>query len=278
MSGELFLQVLDTSYVVRSNDARWIDLVEVMWGPFCVPGDARRYVPIEIAHRAPGWVLCLPEADPRFISDPWELAGLLEYLLIMHSIETATSVVAVHAAVLVRDDAALLLVGKSGTGKTTLALRLIEKGWEYFSDDLAVIDRSSRRVLPFPKPLKIEDAELWEGLARSWSPPSWLPRPHGEFQVPAAAVSAIPLEAVQVSRVVFLEPAASTTSVEELHGEQPMTTARDRIRATDSKAVELVRSILDSAATFRLSFHDPQSAAESLEHLLGVNSSRHQPY
>lgn len=219
-------------------------------------------------------MLCLPGAHPQAIHDPWKLAASLEYVLIMHSLETTTSVVPIHAAVLVRDGSALLLVGKSGTGKTTLALELVGRGWDYLSDDLAAIDRSSRRVRPFPKPLKIEDREVWERLAPLWTPPGWLPQPHGEFMVPAAALSAIPMGLVPVTNVMFLEPSLSTTSLAELNGDEAMTTARDRIRATDKEALELVRLVFDSAATFRLTFRDPTSGAEAMEQLPTATTSR----
>lgn len=40
-----------------------------------------------------------------------------------------------HSAALVKDDRTLLLAGKSGQGKTTLALALLRMGWRYISDD-----------------------------------------------------------------------------------------------------------------------------------------------
>jgi hypothetical protein len=264
MSDELSLQILDTSYVVRSDDPRWIDLLTAMWHPFVVEGDGVRRVPIQVSRAAPGWTLRLPKARPRPIADPWELAASIEYVLIMHSVQSATSVVGVHAAVLARDSSALLLVGKSGTGKTTLALELVGRGWDYLSDDLAAIDRTSRQVLPFPKPLKIEDAALWQTLAPSWSPPSWLPQPEREFMVPAAVVSDRLLDDVPVRTVAFLEPSA-TASIVELDGDSAMTAARDRIRASDPEAIEVVRSVFESAAVFRLSYRDPESATEVLE-------------
>jgi len=40
-----------------------------------------------------------------------------------------------HSAALVKEGRALLLAGKSGQGKTTLALALLKMGWHYISDD-----------------------------------------------------------------------------------------------------------------------------------------------
>ncbi|MFH1213220.1 MAG: hypothetical protein V1681_03975 [Candidatus Neomarinimicrobiota bacterium] len=40
-----------------------------------------------------------------------------------------------HSAALVKNERTLLLAGKSGRGKTTLALALLKRGWQYISDD-----------------------------------------------------------------------------------------------------------------------------------------------
>lgn len=50
----------------------------------------------------------------------------------------------------------LVLVGPSGTGKTTAALTLATSGWGYVSDETIAVDKAGR-VLPYPKPLSIVD-------------------------------------------------------------------------------------------------------------------------
>lgn len=44
-----------------------------------------------------------------------------------------------HAALLVRGDEALVLAGPSGVGKSQLVLRMIARGWQYITDDHALI-------------------------------------------------------------------------------------------------------------------------------------------
>lgn len=55
----------------------------------------------------------------------------------------ATDLVLVHAAVVGWRGRALLLPGMSGTGKSTLAMALVELGATYYSDELAVIDENA---------------------------------------------------------------------------------------------------------------------------------------
>jgi hypothetical protein len=51
-----------------------------------------------------------------------------------------------HAAVIGRGNAALLLVGAAGTGKSTLAYAAAEAGWDVLSDDAAYVQLEPHRV------------------------------------------------------------------------------------------------------------------------------------
>jgi hypothetical protein len=58
----------------------------------------------------------------------------------------------VHAGVVGWKGRALVLPGRSRTGKTSLVAALVRAGAEYYSDEYAVFDTEGR-VLPYPKPL-----------------------------------------------------------------------------------------------------------------------------
>lgn len=51
-----------------------------------------------------------------------------------------------HAACVSRDDLCYLLVGASGTGKSTATVNLIRSGWEYVSDDAVLLRSGSEGV------------------------------------------------------------------------------------------------------------------------------------
>jgi hypothetical protein len=56
----------------------------------------------------------------------------------------------VHAGVVAVDGRALIVPGRSGTGKTTLVRALVEAGATYYSDEYAVLDREGR-VHPYAR-------------------------------------------------------------------------------------------------------------------------------
>jgi hypothetical protein len=68
--------------------------------------------------------------------------------------EHARKCLFVHAGVVEWNGAAILIPGRTYTGKSTLTLALVQAGARYYSDEYAVIDESGR-VHPFPRPLSI---------------------------------------------------------------------------------------------------------------------------
>jgi hypothetical protein len=47
--------------------------------------------------------------------------------------------------------------GPSGVGKTTLAAAFIEEGFRYFTDEVAIVERGTHRIIPFPTSLCVKD-------------------------------------------------------------------------------------------------------------------------
>lgn len=71
----------------------------------------------------------------------------------------------VHAAALARDGRAVLLVGPSGTGKSTLAFQAAESGWDLVGDDFVLVH--SNRVYPVYTRGKLHDQSI-PVLSRTW--------------------------------------------------------------------------------------------------------------
>lgn len=69
----------------------------------------------------------------------------------------------VHAGVVAWRERAIVLPGRSCSGKTTLVAELLRAGATYYSDEFAVLDARGR-VHPFPKPLSIREAS--DGIRR----------------------------------------------------------------------------------------------------------------
>lgn len=58
----------------------------------------------------------------------------------------------VHATTVARDGRAVMLLGSSGSGKSDLALRLLERGFGLVSDDQTLIRRDGKRLIATAPP------------------------------------------------------------------------------------------------------------------------------
>lgn len=69
--------------------------------------------------------------------------------------------IAIHAAALSLGNDCVLFPGNCGVGKTTLSAALIKAGFQYFTDDTAILDRKTLSVISFPLSLRIKEGS-WE--------------------------------------------------------------------------------------------------------------------
>ena len=65
-----------------------------------------------------------------------------------------------HAAVLERSGAALILPAPPGSGKSTLCAGLVSRGWRLLSDELALLSPGSGKVAPLARPISLKNASI----------------------------------------------------------------------------------------------------------------------
>ena len=66
----------------------------------------------------------------------------------------------VHAAVLERGGACVLLPAPPGSGKSTLCAALAHHGWRLLSDELALVRLADGLVAPLPRPVSLKNASI----------------------------------------------------------------------------------------------------------------------
>ena len=75
--------------------------------------------------------------------------------------------VVVHAAVIAREDRAMILPAPPGSGKSTLCAALAARGWRLLSDELTLIDIEAGVIVPIPRPISLKNASI-ATIARFW--------------------------------------------------------------------------------------------------------------
>lgn len=90
-----------------------------------------------------------------------DLLGRLEYTLFRALLAPYTGMGHLHAAGAVVGEKAVLALGASGAGKSSLALHWAREGIPLLGDDLVLVDGDSR-VMAFPRLLKVDRERLEE--------------------------------------------------------------------------------------------------------------------
>ena len=65
-----------------------------------------------------------------------------------------------HAAVLERNGAALILPAPPGSGKSTLCAGLAHRGWRLLSDELALVAPGTLEIVPLARPISLKNASI----------------------------------------------------------------------------------------------------------------------
>jgi HprK-related kinase A len=74
----------------------------------------------------------------------------------------------IHAAVLERDGAGLIMAAPPGSGKSTLCAGLALRGWRLLSDELAMVGLDDGLLTPLPRPISLKNQSI--DLVRKLSP------------------------------------------------------------------------------------------------------------
>ena len=253
------LEILGVGVHVATPDAHWEGFLRRLWEPLIVEG-ARTELRFEVAARGQGWVLRTEERDLGMSTNPWLIADGLRNVLFEMAVPLATHVVTLHAAALVHGGTVLLVAGASGTGKTTLSLALVERGWRLLSDDAAPIDRLTGEVVPVPKPVGIKAPELW--VAMGGSGEGWPGPPSGAFLVPAPAPH---LEPASPTHLVFatFDPGSEDRS-EELTTAQAVALLGPLVRTVEPATVSELTRVAGAVRAIRAGYGSTAGALDLL--------------
>ncbi len=128
----------------RPSNSAAVDELFSIFADVRLPGGRKR--PRNLLYRGPDLIASAPDID--------QTLNHLESWLRLTVAAKARRRVFVHAGVVGWRGRALVLPGRSCSGKTTLVAALVRAGATYFSDEYAVLDANGR-VHAFPKPLSI---------------------------------------------------------------------------------------------------------------------------
>lgn len=261
----LDLTILNSGFTINTSDDLMKDVLEQLWEPF-LSNRHPTSLSVDVVRTEEGWAVSQRTGEPSVETSPWKSLIEIRNRLVAVSLEEANEILDLHAAVVVRDGSALLLVGDPYAGKTSLAVELTTQGWSLFSDDVAPIESGSGKVLPFPKPLGIK-LRPWSRYSRYWKrPPSWAPEEDEAFLVPATSLVASDPHPAAVDHVVVLDFRKGTgAELAELTVAEATTLCGRQLRDVDQRKLGLVARMCRRAHCYRLTYDSDRQGSGLLQ-------------
>lgn len=171
-----------------------------------------------------------------------------------------------HAASLVRDEKALLLIGDAWSGKTTLALALVHRGWTYFSDDLALLDIDSGQIRPVPKPPGVK-AHAWDEMKQYWQvEPTHLGGPPGPFLIPPPFNGSLEDRARPAWFIFPSFEEGRGTELKQISVAESVAQAAQNSGRLDGNALRALAKTGMACEHFELKYSNSENAADKLGH------------
>jgi hypothetical protein len=149
---------------IAVRDSRWLDLViqHLPFGWSNAPPDASaRHYALDLADDRDGRGVCRVSTGDATVAEDVAIGEALrrfESHARLHVAEMAEGRLFVHAGVVAYRGRALVLPGRSHTGKSTLVAELVRAGATFYSDEYLVLDAEGG-VHPYAAPLSIRTTD-----------------------------------------------------------------------------------------------------------------------
>lgn len=207
---------------------------------------------------------------------------IVEWAINQRIVATRPEYLQIHAASISLDGAGFIFAGDSGCGKSTLAAALCKRGWQYFCDEFALVERESLTLQTFPKALCIKSGSFplmrgmrvpfahrrhyvkeFKGRVAYVDPHAFGPRCIAD-PVPVRFIIFPRYHAGSKPHLVPISPALAVLELFKLCFNRPV--FRDG-------ALPLLTRIASGAQCFRLDVGDAGETARLLESLVGLNGA-----
>jgi hypothetical protein len=272
---EASYEALEYKFRVRTDLPRIALVADRLLRPFRSSANGRAPVySLVPLRRGPGYGLWLGRRRLIEVRTTGGLLGRLIFEINGEAIRRTRRVMLLHAGAVAWKRQGVLLPAKRESGKTTLVAGLIRAGFNYLTDEAAVIDPGDGYLHPYPKPLSVDhpSMELLSGL-RERLLPELGSGSYIQYQVPPGDLRPRAIgRPCRVRYVVFPQysPEVPTrlspiTRAEALY---TLTQNSFNLEYFDSGGVDVLADVVRDAECFRLTMRDLQSPVRALQKLI----------
>lgn len=223
----------------------------------------------------PGFVLTRDDRLVRTARSPEGLVDFVLWEVFQEALRSELETVAIHAGAVSHRGRALLLPAPMNEGKSTLVAALVCAGFDYLSDEAALIGMDGT-LEPFPKPLTFEPGSyglLPELRALARSRPGLL-RQHVAADDLRPDSSGTPSEIAWV--MTLSRRAGSPTGIRPLaRGEALAALAKNsfNLDRLGARGIDVLGSVVRGATTLRLEVGDVHDAVRAIARVVGATGT-----
>ena len=181
-----------------------------------------------------------------------------------------------HAAVIEKNNRAIIMPAPPGSGKSTLTAGLVAKGWRLFSDELAMLPLDSENIVALPRPVSLKNQSI--DVMQNYAPGSILgPIAYdtskgtvAHMKVPAESVARA-LEPAKPCYVIFpkyqSDQKAVLTPVKKAQAFMHLAENAFNYQTLRQAAFEKLSGVIDDCQVFQFTYNNLDDAQEVFENL-----------
>lgn len=154
------------SFLIRFSVTEEEKAVQPIFAHLEVPEDSADST-IDVYHAGSGHAVVVDGKMIGSSSTPKGIGPIAHREALSIAYRSKDCLIAVHAGVVALDSQCIMMPGPSGAGKSTLTAGLINAGFRYFTDEVALVDRKSRKVIPLPMCLRVKDGS-WDVVSTAF--------------------------------------------------------------------------------------------------------------
>ena len=269
ISGNCAAVLRDLSLLYPSRETNSFPTPGTLAAPFAVVEDNRD-------GGAPFYRLYEDGIEVSVVASPEYAIAQLEMLINAAALASFTDYLMIHAGVVAIPTGAIMIPAASGAGKSTLVAALSLSGFDYLSDEVAVLEPRSLAALPFLKAICLKDGG-WEKLTASYDAPAslvhaartggeslhYVAAPHHLASDSRARVRYILLPFRRTGARATLTPFSRAVALAEL--------ARNSLNLPrhGTAGIEALAQVVEQAECYALTYEDLRDAVAVISDLVG---------
>lgn len=271
------------TFSIRSTIPLVIETVQRLYGAYSLAG-SEDFVDFYIELKQPGGLRkwyhpqVLFDFDGRIPFKPLPLAQafpMLEWGMNWCIANHCHNWLIIHAAVVEKNGHGIVLPAPPGSGKSTLCGALVGRGWRLLSDELAVIDPSSGKLVPIPRPvgLKNDSIEIMQNFLPEacFGPACKDTRKGTVAHMAASSADCVNTEWVEPKWVVYPRYEAGSETLLQAHpkGDSLVQLASNSFnnQVLGKKGFDALTKLVDATSSFDFRYSQLEEAIKTFDDL-----------